>query len=68
MTKPATATASEHADTRSMLLDPNLQEQIRTRAYALFQQRGSEPGDEMQDWLQAETEILNAGSSLKAAA
>ncbi len=51
-----------------MQLDPNLQEQIRIRAYELYEQHGKEPGNELQDWLQAETEILATGNSLKAAA
>ncbi len=69
MTKPATVTPlSENADIQNMQLDPNLQEQIRIRAYELYEQRGQEPGNELQDWLQAETEILATGNSLKAAA
>jgi hypothetical protein len=33
------------------------EETIRERAYALFEQRGCESGHELEDWLQAETEI-----------
>ena len=33
-------------------------EQIRARAYAIFQERGCQPGHEMDDWLQAEYELL----------
>ncbi|HET6149019.1 MAG TPA: DUF2934 domain-containing protein [Polyangia bacterium] len=32
-------------------------EAIARRAYELFQQRGSEPGHEIEDWLQAEAEL-----------
>lgn len=35
------------------------QETIRTRAYELYESRGREPGQEEQDWLRAEQEILN---------
>jgi hypothetical protein len=35
---------------------PDLQEQIRLRAYGLYQQRGAE-GNELDDWLQAESEV-----------
>jgi Protein of unknown function (DUF2934) len=35
-----------------------LQEQIRLRAYQLFEERGAEHGHELEDWLQAEAEIL----------
>ena len=33
-------------------------EQIRRRAYELFEQRGCQHGFDEQDWLQAESEIL----------
>ena len=32
-------------------------EQIRQRAYEIFQSRNGAPGDEVQDWLQAESEL-----------
>ena len=32
-------------------------EAIARRAYELFQQRGAEPGHEIEDWLQAEAEL-----------
>jgi hypothetical protein len=35
---------------------PDLQEQIRLRAYGLYEQRGRE-GHELDDWLQAELEV-----------
>jgi hypothetical protein len=35
---------------------PDLQEQIRLRAYRLYEQRGRE-GNEVDDWLQAESEV-----------
>ena len=44
-----------------------LQEQIRQRAYELYQQRGEQDGFAEQDWLQAEAEIMNTGT-MKAAA
>ncbi len=34
------------------------QERIRVRAYELYQNRGGEPGQDEQDWLCAEQEIL----------
>jgi hypothetical protein len=34
-----------------------LQEQVRGRAYELYEQRGREEGHELDDWLQAESEI-----------
>jgi len=34
------------------------QDRIRERAYALYECRGREPGQDEQDWLRAEQEIL----------
>ena len=34
------------------------EEQVRVRAYELYQQRGMSDGHELDDWLQAEQEIL----------
>jgi hypothetical protein len=34
-----------------------LQDQIRRRAYELYEQRGSNDGHEVSDWLQAESEL-----------
>ncbi len=36
-----------------------LQEQIRERAYQIFLDRGTEPGDSMADWLRAQSEVLS---------
>jgi Protein of unknown function (DUF2934) len=38
-------------------------EQIRRRAYELFEQRGRQDGFHEQDWLQAESEILSQRTS-----
>lgn len=38
-------------------LPRQLREQIAKRAYELAEQRGFEPGQEVEDWLQAEREI-----------
>ncbi len=37
--------------------DPNLEESIRRRAYALYEQRGREDGHDVDDWLRAEAEM-----------
>ncbi len=51
-----TAKRSERAGT---IPDPTqLEKQIRLRAYALYESRGSEDGHDFDDWLQAEAEIL----------
>jgi hypothetical protein len=37
-----------------------VEERIRNRAYELYLLRGGEDGSDMEDWLQAETEIQAA--------
>lgn len=36
----------------------NQEERIRCRAYELYEQRGAEDGHDMDDWLQAESELI----------
>ena len=36
----------------------NLNEEIRVRAYEIYQERGDQPGSEHEDWLLAEREVL----------
>lgn len=45
----------------------NQQEQIRLRAFEIYQQRGKGDGYELEDWLQAESEVLENQRTLKAA-
>ena len=40
-----------------------LEERIRQRAYELYIIRGNESGSELEDWLQAEAEILETEES-----
>lgn len=42
-------------------------EEIAARAYELFLQRGSAPGHENDDWLQAEAELIQARRDAQAA-
>ena len=45
----------------AMMPDPApSQDMIRARAYELYEDRGHEPGQDEQDWLRAEREILSA--------
>jgi HSP20 family molecular chaperone IbpA len=37
----------------------DLVERVRTRAFELFEKRGAVPGNELDDWLQAEKEIFD---------
>lgn len=38
-------------------LHPNLEEEIRRRAYELYEIRGCEDGHDLDDWLRAEAEV-----------
>jgi hypothetical protein len=41
-------------------LDPQQQEAIRRRAFQIYQQRGMSDGLDVEDWIQAETELLES--------
>jgi Protein of unknown function (DUF2934) len=45
--------------TSTPVLAVNEEEKIRFRAYELFQQRGCQHGRDLDDWLQAEAELLH---------
>jgi hypothetical protein len=36
----------------------NVEDEIRRRAYEIFQQRGHAAGDQAEDWLAAEREVM----------
>ena len=55
MAKHKTATP-EHTQ-RVTKTTIELEEQIRFRAYELYEQRGGEHGNDLDDWLQAELEL-----------
>jgi hypothetical protein len=42
------------------------EEMIRARAYDLYESRGREPGQDEQDWLRAEQEIINGAYGAEA--
>jgi hypothetical protein len=44
---------------RKNVVPINLEDEIRRRAYELYQQRGSSAGHEAEDWLRAESEVLD---------
>ena len=47
----------EVVKTERRVVPINLEDEIRRRAYELYQQRGSAPGSEAEDWLAAEREV-----------
>ncbi len=46
---------------------PNLDEEIRKRAFELFEARGREEGHALEDWLRAEEEIRGGKTNALAA-
>lgn len=67
---PASTTQPHVANTSAN--DTPSREEIRLRAYDIYLERGGVPGNELDDWLQAEGELESAalrkanGSSIKA--
>ena len=51
-TQPGTA-----VEERGRLLHSTDEQKIRDRAYEIYQERGAQPGHELEDWLQAEREL-----------
>ena len=41
------------------LLHSTREQEIRIRAHEIYLQRGGEPGHELEDWLQAESELAS---------
>ena len=56
-TTTETATVQAVAEARKNLVPINLEEEIRRRAYEIYVERGSTPGNENEDWLTAEREV-----------
>lgn len=46
---------------------PNLEEEIRHRAYELYEQRGREDGHDLDDWFRAEAETVGREVNARAA-
>jgi DUF2934 family protein len=56
--KRVAKTAEPTVETKSNVFPINLDEEIRKRAFELYEQRGSVVGNENEDWLSAEREVL----------
>ncbi|HEX3320509.1 MAG TPA: DUF2934 domain-containing protein [Terriglobales bacterium] len=56
--KRVSKTAEPTVETKSNVFPINLDEEIRKRAFELYEQRGSVAGYENEDWLTAEREVL----------
>ena len=65
---PASALAKIPKSKIDPKVDPSplsTQDKIRARAYELYVDRGSQPGLELDDWLQAEQEIVEIQKPLQ---
>jgi monoterpene epsilon-lactone hydrolase len=51
------------AQEQDRLLDVSREEDIRRRAYEIYLERGEEPGRDVEDWLQAERELMQDQST-----
>ena len=52
------ATSSLNRKSSAENMDQEMREQIEKRAYEIFEARGAEPGHDVEDWVRAESEIL----------
>ena len=58
MPAPKTVEVHQKKSSSVNLSAVNLEEQIRVRAYQLYEERGYTPGHDAEDWLVAEREVL----------
>lgn len=58
--KPNVAVAPKNSPAKLAMVTNTVppQDRIRERAYELYESRGREPGQDQQDWLRAERELL----------
>jgi Protein of unknown function (DUF2934) len=54
-------------ETRATESPVDIQEQVRRRAFDLYKQRGREDGHDLDDWLQAESELVQQRTKAVAA-
>lgn len=58
--KPRAQNSSE-GNSQTTGSSEGVQEQIRHRAYQLYEQRGREDGHDVEDWLQSESDVMAKG-------
>ncbi len=54
---PQPAAMQVVSETKKNVVPINLEDEIRRRAFEIYQERGSVPGNEHEDWLRAEREV-----------
>jgi hypothetical protein len=57
------APAEPSRESNSQVAEPMAREAVALRAYELFQERGREPGRDLDDWLRAEHEVQETRQS-----
>jgi len=62
-TQPRTKIAAVPPVNAGIASTSQIQEQIRARAYQLYERRGKIEGHDVEDWLQAEAELLPSSKS-----
>lgn len=55
---------SQNGEGRKVEPQEQLQDQIRLRAFELYEQRGHIAGHELEDWLQAEAEVKETSATV----
>ena len=66
--KPERTTATRQTPALAVMKSaPEVQEQIRRRAYELYEERGRYDGHDLEDWLQAESEMTKQKAKTVAA-
>jgi len=52
------ATGNLNRKSSAESMDQEMREQIEKRAYEIYEARGAEPGHELEDWVRAESEMM----------
>ena len=65
--KPSPKLSSTENNNTTFQVTAEADEQIRRRAFEIYEQRGCEDGHDMDDWLRAETELTHQQTQAKAA-
>jgi hypothetical protein len=61
--KTDTSQPGRAVEKRERLNHSTVEQEIRARAYEIYLRRGAQPGNELEDWLQAERELSTKSSN-----
>ena len=59
-TEEAQQPSAEVREDERSVVDPAREQELKRRAYAIYLERGEEPGRDLEDWLQAERELASS--------